>query len=469
MPVSVVAVNGGFRLVALAPVKRGGAWIGAAGVTRPLDEGTAGTLAGLTQSDVVILTAGGDVSAASVADSVVATRIAAAAKVLGPADGVQEVDAAGTSYLVSVTPLGGGASVVFARNLHEELAVLPRFRRVLAGSGLAALALALLLGVLLAARLVRPVKELAAAAARLAEGDFEAPVEPSRIREVDRVAIAFAEMRDALAAHLDELRGANRELADREARLTALQSEVVHRERLAASGRMAAELAHEIRNPVASLRNCLELLLRRVQDDPIGSEFANIAIDELLRMHELAERMLDLNRPRDPTVTECNVMVVAREVTALIYAGAPSDGFEIHVDGDDRARTAIPPDALKQVLLNLVYNAREAMPHGLELDIGVRAAGETVAVAVTDNGPGIAPESLPKLFDPFFTTKTATGGVGLGLSVAAGIVRKHGGRLWAENRTDGSGASFVIELPAANDASTALPDSHSTSPEPVAE
>jgi signal transduction histidine kinase len=449
-------------------VKHGDEWVGAAGVTRPLDETAAGTLAGLTRSDVLILNARGEPAAASVPDSI-AQPLAAAAGPLPVGKEVHTVSVGAQRYLVAKSTLGGSASVLFARDLREELAVLPEFRRILVVMGVAALALALLLGALLASRLSRPVRGLAAAADRIGEGDFDAPVEPSRVREIDRLAHAFDAMRSALSAHLGELRSTNRELADREARLTALQSEIIQRERLAASGRMAAELAHEIRNPVASLRNCLELLLRRVQDDPVGREFANLAIDELLRMHELAERMLDLNRPGDPAVTESDAAAVAREVGALVRAGAPEDGFGLSITGEGSAPAAIPPDALKQVLLNLVYNAREARPRDLHLDIQVRDAPPHVRVFVTDNGPGIAADILPQLFDPFFTTKSRTGGVGLGLSVAAGIIRKHGGRMWAENRTDGSGACFGIELPAASQESGSLPDSHSTSPEPVAE
>lgn len=468
MPVAVVPHGSGFRVVALAPVKHGDEWVGAAGVTRPLDETAAGTLAGLTRSDVLILNARGEPAAASVPDSI-AQPLAAAAGPLPVGKEVHTVSVGAQRYLVAKSTLGGSASVLFARDLREELAVLPEFRRILVVMGVAALALALLLGALLASRLSRPVRGLAAAADRIGEGDFDAPVEPSRVREIDRLAHAFDAMRSALSAHLGELRSTNRELADREARLTALQSEIIQRERLAASGRMAAELAHEIRNPVASLRNCLELLLRRVQDDPVGREFANLAIDELLRMHELAERMLDLNRPGDPAVTESDTAAVAREVGALVRAGAPEDGFGLSITGEGSAPAAIPPDALKQVLLNLVYNAREARPRDLHLGIQVRDAPPHVRVFVTDNGPGIAADILPQLFDPFFTTKSRTGGVGLGLSVAAGIIRKHGGRLWAENRTDGSGACFGIELPAASQESGPLPDSHSTSPEPVAE
>ena len=112
----------------------------------------------------------------------------------------------------------------------------------------------------------------------------------------------FDSMRRALAARLEELGHANVELVDRNARLTALQSDLMQRDRLDAAGRLVAQLAHEIRNPIASLRNCLELIRRRVEHDPEALEFTDLAIDELLRMHELAEQMLDLNRPRDTGV-----------------------------------------------------------------------------------------------------------------------------------------------------------------------
>ena len=166
-------------------------------------------------------------------------------------------------------------------------------------------------------------------------------------------------------------------------------------------------------------------------------------------MHELAERMLDLNRPGDPAAAQSDATMVARDVAALVRAGAPEDGFRLSITGDASAPAVIPPDALKQVLLNLVYNAREARPRDLELEIGVQEVENAISILVTDNGPGIAADVLPHLFDPFFTTKATTGGVGLGLSVASGIVRKHGGRMWAENRERASGARFGIELVAA--------------------
>ncbi|MBA2566017.1 MAG: HAMP domain-containing protein, partial [Gemmatimonadetes bacterium] len=325
-----------------------------------------------------------------------------------------------------------------------------------------ALVLGLGLGTLLARRVVGPVRSLATAADRLAEGDFEAPLPRSSIRELNSVAGAFDRMRTALSTRLHELQEANRELADRTERLGALKAEVLQRERLSASGRLVAELAHEIRNPVASLRNSLELIRRRMTHDPEGREFADLAIGELLRMHGLAEQMLDLQRPRDPSISVSNVQAIALEVARLAVIGVPPGELAIRVPGDGSA--VIGPDALKQVLLNLIENAREAKPQGLEIDVIVASDGARVSVDVLDNGPGIPPALVERIFDPFFTTKGSVYGVGLGLFIAEGLVRRYGGMIRASAREDGGGARFHIELVAAGDAALAAVQGLATDP-----
>jgi signal transduction histidine kinase len=461
MPVSVVSDDGALYSVTVAGVTRGGVWLGVAGVSMALDRPAAGILAALTRSDVLILGAGGALTAATTGDTV-ATVIARYAT-RAPRDGeVREVVHGAQRYLVVAAALGDVATMVFVRDLTRDLAVLPAFRRVVVLSGGGALLLALVLGTAAAHRLARPVGALADAADRLAAGDVGAPLMGSSIREIARLSDAFDAMRRALAARLAEVTGANRELADRQARLEAVQSELLQRERLAVSSRLVAELSHEIRNPIANLRNCLEIVRRRVDDDPQAREFADLAIDELLRMHELAEQLLDLNRPRDPAVRTCDVRAVVREVVVLVTAGLPTGVLALNVDAPAGPvpRAAIAPDALKQVLLNLVQNAREALterapagpsdarPAPGRVTIAVRADAAKVMVDVADDGPGIPADVLPRIFDPFFTTKGAVHGVGLGLFVAEGLVRTAGGRLTATNRAAG-GAQFHLELPAA--------------------
>jgi signal transduction histidine kinase len=270
------------------------------------------------------------------------------------------------------------------------------------------------------------------------------------------VAEAFGSMREALAARLAELEEANRALGDRQERLGLLQAELLQRERMAATGRLMAQLAHEIRNPVASVRNCLEVVRRKARLEGEAREFADMAVDELLRMHELAERMLDFHRPPEPGERSCEVGRVARDVAQLVRAGG--GGTRIVVLGETDARAGIPPSALKQVLLNLVLNARDVTPDDVTVEMVVGRSEDTITIEVLDRGPGIPEESLPRVFDPFFTTKKDVHGVGLGLFTAEGLVRTHGGRIWAENRAEGPGARFVVELPVSAEPTAPDPD-----------
>lgn len=456
MPVVTHRSGRSISQIAIAPIERDGRWIGAAGVTVPLDERMAGTLAGLTRSGVVLLADSiGPVGSTVDSAMTVALTTAVARQNV---DGIPREVRAGRSRVLAVAArLDGAGTAIFTRRLDEELAVLPELRRIAAYSAIGALLVALALGGALAAQVAKPVQQLAGAAAAFGAGDLNAPVSASRIREVDQVATTFANMRQALAARLAELRDANAALVDRNARLTALQADLMQRDRLVAAGRLVTQLAHEIRNPVASLRNCLELIRRRVENDPEAKEFTDLAIDELLRMHELAEQMLDIARPRGAGVAQCNPVQVAREVAKLASIGnagaAAGANVTIEVTGDDVVDAAIAPDALKQVLVNLVQNARDAARRSLtNIRVSVTAQPSRVALDVVDDGPGIPADILPRVFDPFFTTKDAVHGVGLGLFVAEGLVRAAGGTISAGNATPAShsshsGAAFHIELP----------------------
>jgi signal transduction histidine kinase len=450
--------EGGLRRVALAPVPAPAESLsarfdrgedqtlgGVAGLTTEIGAADAGALAGLSRSEVLILDHEGTLVAAS-GDSVTAEQLAQVARTVTADGEVHSVTIQGRRWWMSGVPLDGAGRVMFARRPDEELSVLPELRRGAVFAVLFALGVALVVGGLFASALVGPVETLAHAADRLASGDHEAPIQRSRIREVDRVGQAFSDMRHTLAGKLGELEHANQELEERQSRLKMLQAEMIRRDRMAASGRLVAELAHEIRNPVASVRNCLEIVRRKLGDE--DREFADMAIDELLRMHELAEQMLDLNRPGPAGDSACDPFRVARNIAELARVSAGSDSWKVEVGGsaEEGSEAAIPQDALKQVLLNLVENAREAMSGGGTIELFVAAQDGAVSIDVRDRGHGIPAEVLPNIFDPFFTTKGAVRGVGLGLFIADGIVRRYGGSISASNRTDGRGATFRIDL-----------------------
>jgi signal transduction histidine kinase len=466
MPVTVVPGRGWVSVVSLAPVEMDETWVGAVGGVSGLNDEEAATLAGLTRSDVLILDVVGTVVGAAtgsgdpqaLADAV--SGLPTTNSITSPADSapspsIGEVRVGPARYLALAATIGAGSRVLFLKNLERELAVLPLLRRIALWSAGITLALALVLGTIFAGRLARPVGSLANAAGRLASGDFDAPLSPSGIAEVTQVSDSFDQMRKALRARLLELEeanlqleDANRELADRQDRLLVLQAELVQRDRLASQGRLLAQLAHEIRNPIASIRNCLEVLRRRTAAEPESQRFADMAIDELLRMHELTEQMLDVHRPRDPENSSCEVMEVADEVGSLLRAGTdPGKTLSVSVVGKRGVVARIAPDSLKQVLLNLGLNAKEAMNDEGPMEIVVSKAGEKVRVEVLDRGGGIPTEILARVFDPFFTTKSQVQGVGLGLFTAEAIVRTFGGRIEASNREDGPGARFSVELP----------------------
>jgi signal transduction histidine kinase len=430
--------------------------IPARGMPRTID-----ALGRLTRSDVTVLLGSDRALVATTLDSATASGLRAAIGEPLPDTHARAIDVAGHMFLAVSAALGGDTTVVFTRDRAAVLAVISELHRLAFISVAIALAVALALGAVLATRIVRPVHQLSAAASAMAQGSFDAPLPTSHIDEVARVAEQFGEMRAALDRRMSELKEANEALADRNARLGALQADLMQRDRLAASARLVGQLAHEIRNPVANLRNLLELIRRRSGDDPGVVEFADLAIDELLRMHELAEQMLDLNRPRDPSAKACAPTLVAREVARLAVAGAPDGALVVDVRGPDDAFAAIAPDALKQVFVNLVQNAREAVSQSdasrpAEIRIEVSAMGPSIMIGVADNGPGVPETERSRIFDPFYSTKREMAGVGLGLFVAEGLVRSAGGRLTVRG-APGGGALFEIELPVATaaDAATA--------------
>ncbi len=458
-PMLVPTRSGRVYRVALAPVERDGSRFGVAGVAVPLDLQAAQILAGLTLSEVILVGPSDEVLATTLDPEVAAALIAqtragavgevSRASVGGEGEHDREEYWAVASRIGSETA-GLRGRAIFARSVATELAALPRLRRGALLAAALVLGLSLAIGTLLARNVARPVRALAHASGRLAEGDFEAPLPRSRLTEVDRVSRAFAEMREALAARLAELRAANRELANRQERLTQLQAELVQRDRLVAAGRLVTELAHEIRNPVANVRNCLEVVRRHVSDAK-AREFTDLAVEELLRMHELAERMLDLNRPVGDGPARCDPVAVAGEVAALAELGDRAGRWPISVvTGPPETEASIPPESLKQVLLALATNAREAMPDGGAIEIRIGAEDGRTTIDVCDEGSGFDADTLPYVLDPFFTTKSEVHGVGIGLFIADGVLRRHGGRIRAENRVDRSGARVRIDLPVAH-------------------
>jgi two-component system, NtrC family, sensor histidine kinase HydH len=243
----------------------------------------------------------------------------------------------------------------------------------------------------------------------------------------------------ALARALEQLQKANRDLQES-------FDQLKRADRLAAVGHLSAGLAHEIRNPLASIEGAAGILEGgRIQEEQ-RLEFIGIIKKECRRLNGLLTNLLDFARPRSPARRQLPLVPLFDSIISLVSHTAQKGsiqliqcvappGLEIRGDGEQ----------LKQVVLNLVLNALQAMPRGGVIQLNACRVASMVRVEVVDEGNGVAEGDLEKIFDPFYTTKE--NGTGLGLAVAFQIVSQHGGTLQALRR-EGQGMIFRLDLPA---------------------
>lgn len=216
-------------------------------------------------------------------------------------------------------------------------------------------------------------------------------------------------------------------------------------ERLFAVGQLAAGLAHELRNPLGSVAGAAGILRRNANLEPKHQECLEIIQKESQRLNRLLTDFLDFARPRVPKYQSVDVDSLLNSVIQLAAHGIGRDAITLRKDvAADLPPVEGDPELLKQMLLNLVMNAMQAMPDGGEVAVSASVHEGRIVIRVQDHGCGIVPESRDRIFDPFFTTKE--GGTGLGLPVAHQIVEQHGGLLTAEANPD-SGMTFSAKLP----------------------
>ena len=220
-------------------------------------------------------------------------------------------------------------------------------------------------------------------------------------------------------------------------------------DRLSALGMLAAGVAHEIRNPLVSVRTFIQLLPERMGDDEFRTTFRDLALAEIERICGLINDLLAFSRPAPAQLDPTDLNDLVGQIVRLLDAEARKHGTTVAYTEDPALpRIAVDDSQIKQVLMNVVLNAIEASGRRGPVEVKTRHArrgGETwCVVEVADAGPGIQPEHRDRIFDPFFTTKD--GGSGLGLFIAHRIVTQHGGHMRTAARTAG-GTLFSIHLP----------------------
>jgi two-component system, NtrC family, sensor histidine kinase HydH len=217
-------------------------------------------------------------------------------------------------------------------------------------------------------------------------------------------------------------------------------------ERLSAAGQLAASLAHEIRNPLASISGAAGILQRRAAPPEYQQDSLDIIQKESQRLNKLLTGFLNFAKPRSPRLQRTDVNELMLSVLSLVSHTAELNSNKLSYTPPIRgAEIDCDPEQLKQVLLNLVINAIDASPAGSEICLRTLIRESGTAIEIEDNGSGIPEDAVERIFDPFFTTKPK--GTGLGLAISSMIVSQHGGTL-SFHSNPGGGATFLIELPA---------------------
>ena len=230
---------------------------------------------------------------------------------------------------------------------------------------------------------------------------------------------------------------------------------IERQQKLAHFGELAAGLAHEIRNPLTAINARLFTLQKSLSPNSPESEDAGVINAEISRLDRIVKDFLKLARPADPQLVTLTAQALIEEVVRLLSPELQKKRIELKVDSVVETQFQGDPQQLKQVLINLVQNASDALEAGGIIRLSARASTqklhgrrqEVVILEVTDNGPGIAPKMQAQLFDPFFSTKPE--GTGLGLSISQRIAENHGGTVEFSASEPGRYTTFVLVLPAA--------------------
>lgn len=229
--------------------------------------------------------------------------------------------------------------------------------------------------------------------------------------------------------------------------LSRSQAQLVQAEKLSAMGRLIIYISHELNNPLQAVQNCLHLVVHRSLSKEKSREFLNMAQAEVERLINIVQRMLDFSRPSGQEENAVDVHALLQDVLALSNKRLAQANVRVRrAFAPDLPRLRANEDQLKQVFLNLVLNAVDAMPNGGQLTLATRLDrdGRWAFIDVQDEGVGLSAEAMKHMFEPFYTTKSQ--GTGVGLAISYGLIEQHGGDIQVQSQ-EGKGSCFSVKLP----------------------
>jgi signal transduction histidine kinase len=346
---------------------------------------------------------------------------------------IQRVPGRSTSpvYDVAAPVLAAGRQVGVLRlglSTQSMQAALRRSRVEVALIGLAALILGIGGAIALTRRISRPLRELVAGARAVSRGDLTWRARVGSRDEIGELAAAFSSMTASLQTHIDER---------------------IREERLVLLGKLAAGIAHEVRNPLEAIKGAATVLEGNGAPDATVRKFTHIIKDEVTDLNQFLEGFLEFARPAPLRLAESDMGAIADEVVTLLEPLLGERRIRASMDvAQDLPPIHADAHQIKQVLMNLCLNAIQAMPDGGEMVLTGRPAEDEgrsgVEFSVRDTGAGVAEAVRHQVFEPFITTKA--GGSGLGLAVSRSIIERHAGRIRMES-APGRGSTFSIWLP----------------------
>ncbi len=308
------------------------------------------------------------------------------------------------------------------------------WRRYLVFSVVSALVPNLLLVLLIVRAFSRPLQKITLAAVQVTNGGYGTEVDLRNSNdEIGLLAESFNEMSRKMAHDIEQLRQLNEQL--------------IRTEKLAAMGTLSAGVAHEVNNPLASISSLIQMMQARSNLDADATEKLKLISTQISRITRVTKDMMDFARVRPAAKS---VADINRVIETSLRLASFDKSFQKLLLKKIFAEN-LPPiyadhDQLQQVFLNLLLNARDAMPSGGELSVKTSGSNKEIKIEIADSGSGIEANHLKHIFDPFFTTKPTGKGTGLGLAVCYGIITAHGGKIEAAPN-DENGTTFFIVLP----------------------
>lgn len=308
------------------------------------------------------------------------------------------------------------------------------WRRYLVFSVISALVPNLLLVLLIVRSISRPLERITVAAVRVTKGAYGTEVDLRKSNdEIGLLAESFNEMSRKMAVDIEQLQKLNEQL--------------MRTEKLAAMGTLAAGVAHEVNNPLASISSLIQMIQTRPNLDEETKEKLKLISTQITRIKQVTRDMMDFARVRPAARAPVDVNSILETSLRLASFDKAFQRLRLTKNfAEDLPKVFADGDQLQQVFLNLLLNARDAMPDGGEIFIQTERKNGEIGIEISDTGAGIETENLKKVFDPFFSTKATGKGTGLGLAVCYGIVTAHGGRI--EVSSNGKGTKFSVILPA---------------------